>query len=165
MTTQVTTALLADSALTSPKIADNAIVTAKIADAQVTSAKLAAGVNAGRWVAGTTLTLDPIALNTRTTTAHGLGTTPVFAALFLECKTAELGYSPGDRVSLSSSVLAFSGTTYGIQVRFDATNTVLEITNNSLPAISHKTNTPPAGATAITAANWIVRVIPYALTT
>jgi hypothetical protein len=165
MTTQVTTDLFANSALTTPKIADGAITTAKIADAGVTAAKLAAGLNAGRWVAGTTLTLDPIAVNTRTTTAHGLGTTPVFAAAFLECKTPELGYTAGQRISLSSSVIAISGVTIVIQVRFDATNTILEITNNTLPSISHATNAPPGVAAGITAGNWIVRVIPYALTT
>lgn len=165
MTTFVSSTMIADGAVATADIANAAVTTAKIADANVTAAKLAAGVTAGRWLAGTTLTLDPIAINTRTTQAHGLGTTPVFAVMFLECKTAELGYSIGDRVALSSGVFALSGSTFGFQVRFDATNTVLEITNNSLPAIAHKTNSPPGALTSVTAANWIVRVIPYALST
>lgn len=149
----------------SSMIQDSTVATGDIANGAVTAAKLAAGVTAGRWLAGATLTLDPIAINTRTTSAHGLGATPAFAVMFLECKTAELGYSIGDRIPLSAGVFALSGSTFGFQIRFAATNTVLEITNNSLPAIAHKTNAPPGALTAITAANWIVRVIPYALST
>lgn len=165
MTTRVATALIEDAAVTTAKIADGAVTASKIPDSSVTSAKLAAGVNAGRLVAGTTLTLDPIALNTRTTQAHGLGTTPAFCRAFLECKTADLNYSPGDRVEINSSIFAFSGSTHCVQTRFDATNVVLEITNNALPSIANKTAIPPGGAASITASNWIVRVIPYALTT
>lgn len=165
MTTFVASSMIQDATVATGDIANDAVTTAKLAAGAVTAAKLAAGVTAGRWLAGTTLTLDPIAINTRTTQAHGLGTTPAFAVMFLECKTAELGYSIGDRIPLSAGVFALSGSTFGFQIRFDATNTVLEITNNSLPAIAHKTNAPPGALTTITAANWIVRVIPYALST
>lgn len=123
----------------------------------------AAATSTGRLVAGTTLTLDPIAANTRTTQAHGLSSTPVMFAHYLECKTAELGYSAGDRIAVHASILTTSGATVVMQVRADSTNTVLEITNNSLPSISSKSATPPGAASAITAANWLVRVIPYAL--
>ena len=123
----------------------------------------AAGSSTGRLVAGTTLVLDPIALNTRTTQAHGLSSTPVMFAHYLECKTAELGYVAGDRISIHASILVPSGATVVMQVRADSTNTVLEITNNSLPNISNKTASPPGSGTTITAANWLVRVVPYAL--
>jgi hypothetical protein len=123
----------------------------------------AAATSTGRLLAGTTLVLDPIALNTRTTQAHGLSSTPVMFAHYLECKTAELGYSAGDRISVHASVFSISGSTVVMQVRADATNTVLEITNNSLPSIASKSATPPGSASTITAANWLVRVVPYAL--
>jgi hypothetical protein len=120
---------------------------------------------AGRLVAGTTLTLDPIALNTRTTQAHGLGTTPFNAVMFLECKTAEHGYSTGDRICISAGMHVDQSANHGLQVRFDSTNVILEISNNALPVIVHKTNAPPGAVQAPTASNWIARVIPYALTT
>lgn len=122
-----------------------------------------AATSTGRLVAGTTLVLDPIALNTRTTQAHGLSSTPVMFAHYLECKTAELGYVAGDRISIHASILVPSGATVVMQVRADSTNTILEITNNSLPSISSKTASPPGSASTITAANWLVRVVPYAL--
>jgi hypothetical protein len=129
-----------------------------------TWASSAPSSSTGTLVAGTTLTLDPIALNTRTTQAHGLSSTPVMFAHYLECKTAELGYVAGDRISIHASILVPSGATVVMQVRADSTNTILEITNNSLPSISSKTASPPGAASSITAANWIVRIIPYALT-
>lgn len=149
----------------SAMIADGTIATADVANGAITAPKVAAGVLAGRWLAGAPNEMNPIALNTRATKAHQLSTTPAFAVLFLECKTAELGYSIGDLIPLTSGVYALSGSTFGLQVRFDATNTYLEVTNNALPAIAHKTNSPPGALTGITGANWIARVIPYALST
>lgn len=149
----------------SAMIADGTIATADVAAGAITGSKIAAGAVAGRWIAGVPVVLNPIAVNTRTTGIHMLGTTPVFAVLFLECKTAELGYSIGDLIPLTSGVYALSGSTFGLQVRFDATNTHLEVTNNALPAIAHKTNSPPGALTGITGANWIARAIPYALST
>ena len=119
--------------------------------------------SAARMVAGTALVLDPIAVNTRTTQTHGLSATPTFFTTYLECKSAEYNFSAGDRIILNAGVNVISGSTIVLQVRADTSATYLEIANNSLPGVVNKTAVPPGSANTITAANWLVRVIPYAL--
>jgi hypothetical protein len=109
---------------------------------------------------GTTLTLDPIAIDTKTTQAHGLAAAPTLFETFLENKTAELGFTAGQRIALHGSVFITNGVNVGIQVWSDATNTYLAIANNGLPSFVNGTSDPPGAVTAITAANWLIRVIP-----
>ena len=114
----------------------------------------------GTLTAGTTLTLNPYAINTTTTTAHGLGVRPKFFEVQLECLTAELGYVTGDIVPINSGVHQNGANTSGLEVFADATNTVLNIANNTQISITGKT----AGViTTITVANWKVNVVPYKL--
>lgn len=82
------------------------------------------------------------------TYTHGLGATPRVVQAYIECKTAELGYSVGDRVSVFCST--GNQDVYGIKVVANATTVRLVWYALQgvfvLPAIA--TTTP------ITAANW-----------
>jgi len=122
-----------------------------------------AAVGGLRITQGTELVLNPIAVNTRTTQTHGLSATPTLFTTFLECKSAEYNFSVGDRITLNAGVNVISGSTIVLQVRADSSTTYLEISNNSLPGVADKTNTPPGTANTITPSKWLVRIVPYAI--
>lgn len=109
----------------------------------------------GTLTAGTSAVLNPAALSTKTAQAHGLSKTPDFYHTYIECLSAELGYSVGDRVGNAD----LNGAT-GWMVEFDATN-ITTITSNTNIAVINKTT--PAGTTAITLSKWKLVAVPYTL--
>lgn len=113
------------------------------------------------FIAGSPVAINPFAVNSRASGAHGLPGRPDFYRLILSCVFAEHGYTPGDTIVLSSGVHVASGETCVIQVDADSTDTRLTVSNNSPPRIVHKTNTPPGAAVAITPANWVLTLEPY----
>lgn len=81
------------------------------------------------------------------TLAHGLGAKPDMVRAFLVCKTAELGWSVGDEVSVD--VLVAGGSTYNYSVGFNATN-IRAVCGSSGCAINNGTGV----TSTITNANW-----------
>jgi hypothetical protein len=113
---------------------------------------------------GTGYTRDPIALDWDSgNVAHGLGGYPDGFRAFLECKTAELGYSVGDRVYMNVAHYV-AGVTLSLATIADGTNIRVRYGNNTLPSIPNKTTTG-GGATSITAANWKLVVTPFRIQT
>jgi len=170
-TDEVVTASIADDAVTTSKIADDAVTTAKVADDAVGVAQLSAtgtasattflrGDNA--WAApvsvsaGTDLAQNPIAIGTSVTQAHGLGAAPTFFKWRLECLTAELNYSIGDVLDMTSWSATSSGNWFAPLV-VDATNFTL-ISGNASISIYNKTT---FALTTLTPANWKLTITPY----
>lgn len=119
----------------------------------------------GTLSAGTPLIMNPYVASNTQTQAHGLASIPIICDVTLECVTAELGYSIGDKIDLSASGWAVGGTSSssifvaGTSIRKDATN--IQLITSGLPTVVHKT-----GYTAIaqiTAANWKLTITPYRL--
>lgn len=106
--------------------------------------------------AGTPLVKNPYATSSTTTQAHGLGGAPHFFRVELECLSAELGHSIGDKIIYGGSHGGFSSN-HMWQVRADATNVYLDIGSGS-PRILNRSSYADA---AMTAANWKVTVTPY----
>lgn len=80
---------------------------------------IASAIPASKITAGSTLTKNPLAADSLTTQAHGLGTTPTFVNAYIECISADIGYAVGDRVYLGS-VRQESVTDGGIHVISDS---------------------------------------------
>ena len=112
----------------------------------------------GTLTAGTSLVKNPVAVNSVTTQAHGLGAIPDFYIAYMECLTAQANYSVGNRIDLRS--MDVSNGNSSAEFVADTTNVVLLLPNN-LPLIYDKT-TPTTGVTP-TAASWKIVVIPYKL--
>lgn len=95
----------------------------------------------------------------RQTIAHGLGRHPYNLNIILTCQTAELGYSIGDQVHLSSGVYDVNSAN-GINVSADSTNVYLGL---YWILIRHKTTGTggPGTWVEITYANWKIKVIGY----
>lgn len=107
--------------------------------------------------AGTACVQNPVgAINTKTTQAHGLGSVPSIVMFYVECITAELGYSVGDRALLWSSD---AGTNTGAFCMWDGTNTYIV----ALSDVYVPNKTTPAGPVIITNANWKLVAVPYLL--
>jgi len=62
---------------------------------------------------------------TTATIAHGLGTTPIMVDGFMQCTTADKGYSVGDRMPFQGPTANASGE--GVILSYDATNIYLTI--------------------------------------
>jgi len=91
------------------------------------------------------------AVSTTFTQAHGKGAQPSLVMCWIECTTADVGYSVGDRVLISNlDAVADINTQPTLSV--DTTNVILD-TPSGLPAVSSKSSTSNA---AITAASWKV---------
>ena len=108
--------------------------------------------SSGRLIAGTPLIQNPSAVNTHASQAHGLGQIPDHLVAYLECLTAELGYSVGDRV-YTPTFSAAQG--YGA----DATDVFMSISNNTAQIFNKSSTT----ISSITAANWKRVIVPYKL--
>lgn len=108
---------------------------------------------------GTPAILDPWAFNTTLLQAHGLGAVPKAFQAIMENKIAEGGWSPGDRVDLSTSLYwQNTATSFGYSAAVDNGD-----------AVNFRITTPPAmrwmnkttGADfAVTPANWLLEVTP-----
>jgi hypothetical protein len=121
----------------------------------------AAGTPAGTFTSGSALTLDPYAVSTTTTQAHGLGVQPIYVSVELVCKTAEYGYSIGDRIALTGSYLGDANlvSSGGYNLQWNATN-IIVLTGPVTPTIVKKSDNTAA---QITAANWKLIATPYKL--
>lgn len=123
------------------------------------------GSIAGTLSAGSTNTLSSISGATTHAVAHGLGATPAIVMAWLQCTTAELGYSVGDRVSLAQMV--YPSNTAGaidiaIVVEYDATNTTIIIKSTGSAGSDYfLPNKSTSAMTAITNGNWEIVAIPY----
>ena len=182
------TATPGDGTVTTAKIAANAVTGAKIAmgsDAQgdvlhyggTDYERLVAGtsgqyfktqgsganpvwatISGSLITAGTTLTQNPFAINAEVSQAHGLGAEPTFFKVVLECLTGDQGYSTGDRIILSASVITASGSHENFNIIANATNVIL-VTENSNPLTI--VNKSTRARVNITSANWKLEVLPY----
>lgn len=114
--------------------------------------------SSGGLTAGTTNTKNPIVGSSTTTTAHGLGATPAFVIAWLECISADQGYSVGDRLALSAIAepsIAPADDAY-IGVYYNATNTVINI--GALPLLPDQNH---GALIKPTAAKWKAVCVPY----
>ena len=80
------------------------------------------------------------------TLAHGLGSAPRFVFVMLVCQTAELNYSAGDVVTLSSGFPA---------IWPDSTNVNVRYSSAAVQVVNRTTGAP----TSITLANWKARFV------
>lgn len=103
-------------------------------------------------VAGSAMVLNPYAISTTTTQAHGLSKAPIFFDFLWECLTANLNYSVGDKVRASQS--------QNNSVFSDTTNFIM-ISGSALPILINKTT---FANSAIVAADWQLTVTPYGFT-
>jgi hypothetical protein len=129
-------------------------------DGQVLTAH-ASAIAGVKWAApaltaGTQCVKNPYAVNTTTTQAHGLASTPTLVIHWIECLTGELGYTAGDRVYPGNYYDA-SGEC-GYSVAADATNLV--ITTHVSVGVRVINKSTRALAT-ITSANWKIVAQPY----
>lgn len=104
---------------------------------------------------GTSAVMNPYAVNSSVTQAHGLGATPNIVTSYLECLTTEAGYSVGDRIQMPNYMKAAENSGCGLEA--DATNVTLIAYNGSAPLILNKST---FGQTRITSANWKFVAIP-----
>lgn len=108
----------------------------------------------GSLTAGIPNILNPIVINTLQTVAHGLGVKPWFVLSYLECLTAELGYSIGDRLAISDTATPTDSWT----AEWDVTNTTIMV-GNAPGAPNKSTNT----FSTLTVGNWKLVFTPYKL--
>jgi len=93
------------------------------------------------------------------TLAHGLGTTPKFVLVVLQCVTAELGYSIGDEVFYNSGVTDAGGNK-GTSIVPDVTNLIVRIGSDVAPIGVIRKDT--GGYASVTKANWKIVVRAWA---
>jgi hypothetical protein len=119
----------------------------------------AAQTGAATVTMGTACTKNPYANNSTTTQAHGLGAAPTLVRAYLECLTAQYGYSIGDRLEIPLTAInggGMGGTDTGITISSDATNCDI-ITGPNAPYIIRQDT---HAVSQITAANWKVIAQP-----
>lgn len=113
----------------------------------------------GTLTTGTALTMNPVAANTTQTQAHGLGAEPTFIKVILECLSADLNYSVGDRINIGSFHISNTVVSF-YQILVDATNVTLITKSSGSITILDKTL---RSSNAITVANWKLIITPYLL--
>ena len=91
----------------------------------------------------------PAGTGEQITSVHGLGVRPKLVQVTLKCVTADAGYSIGDEIILNAS--SSIPNHYAPVYRVDATNVYVNVGNNNLGVILHKTT---GLSTALTSANW-----------
>jgi hypothetical protein len=104
--------------------------------------------------AGTPCVQNPHSANSTTDQAHGLGAVPTFVVSYLECLSAELGYSEGDRIDISQYNTPHS---VGVWIAWDATNCTILSYNASLLILRRDTRAEGVG----TSSKWKIVVQPY----
>jgi len=90
------------------------------------------------------------------TLSHGLGVEPKVMQFTLQCTTAELGYSIGDRLMVTS----ISTNTRAQSITSDSSNIVIRFSDNSTPFAEASKTT--GIATALTNSNWQLYVRAFA---
>lgn len=107
---------------------------------------------------GNGLLQNPITLGTTTTIAHGIdGGHPDYIKIGLECKTAQFGYVPGDKLVMGPFAQSQGGGS-GVTVEVTTTNMIV-VTGVAFPIVRKDTH----AVGDITAANWILGAVPYKL--
>jgi hypothetical protein len=119
----------------------------------VDGSQLTGIAQSGRLVAGTPLVQNPLSMVANVTQAHGLGTIPFFMQRVLECLSAELNYSVGDKVFEQNYF-------WPVSVFADATNVIFIPANNPPQLVNKTTN----ALTAIVQTKWKLTITPYKLT-
>ena len=94
------------------------------------------------------------------TLAHGLGTAPILFQCFLECTTADLGFSVGDVVPVNANLNAAANASYGQSITYDASNIYLRFGGAS-PVYQILNKTTGVGE-GITIARWRLIVRAFA---
>lgn len=113
-------------------------------------------VGSGGLAGGSLLTQNPYAASATVTQAHGLSGRPQMLDVYLECITADAGYSIGDKVTFPAGVISSGACPFVTYA--DATNVYLNTTSGVTPAIPHKSTHTN---TAITVASWKLCAKPY----
>jgi hypothetical protein len=108
---------------------------------------------------GTQLVKSPVAANSSTTQAHGLGGQPTWLHMELVNTSAEHDYSIGDRIDISCGLRQADVAQGGIIVLADTTNVQLIIGDN----IGILTKLTSFTAQTITLASWDIEITPYRL--
>lgn len=174
-TTKVTSNVLANNAVATAAIADDAVTTAKIADNAVTNALMAndaVGVaelsatgspSAATFLRGDNAWAAPpavlpaatftsseqtVAVDTVLDVPHGLGAIPSLVQVRLRCKTADVGYSVGDEIVVSSGPVDLVNDR-GWTVQTDATNVTI-LQGAAIPVI----NQGSLNGSSITVGSW-----------
>jgi hypothetical protein len=94
-----------------------------------------------------------IVYNTHPATAHGLGSKPLLVTMVLKNSTAELGYSIGDEITITS----YDASTTTTTLIADSTNITISI-GAGITMNNKNSNT----RSALTAANWKIVVRAWA---
>lgn len=153
-------ALGSTGTLNSGLVVPSPTITNPIITGVISGAHTYSPLQLGTLTAGTPNVINPYNGNSTNTTAHGLGTTPAFATMILENITANVGYSPGDKILLSSAFFGDQSTAdMGISIVLDATNTVVIIGLTAIFIINKSTR----GLSSISVNNWKLTVTPYRL--
>lgn len=113
----------------------------------------------GTFTVGTPLTMDPYAASTTVSASHGFATYPSFILSYLECKTAEYGFSIGDRIYLESRGIgdSTSASGSGPMVSTSVSTMTIQTGIENMYIINQATHT----TIAITAGNWKMIAVPY----
>jgi len=98
--------------------------------------------------------IQNLVLSTTFTFTHGLGAFPSSVQLVATCKTADIGYSIGDKVILPCA----SNATQGITMYADATNIFIK-QSNAMPQLTRKDTNSTAG---MTSGSWDLSIIAIA---
>jgi hypothetical protein len=90
---------------------------------------------------GATYTLNPYTLNGNSTHAHGLGATPNFIVCYLQCLSADAGFSAGNRINVPPKFQYGNGA-YIFEISQDNTYLYIDRRNLALDVIYRGTTTP-----------------------
>jgi len=123
-------------------------------------ASTVAPATTGTLTAGAALEQNPIAINTTTTQAHGLGATPAFCVTTLVCLADELGWTAGQVYALGDSGADNGTNLAAFSIDKGATNLVV-VTGSAVDVniINKSTN----AVAAITPSKWKLVITPYRL--
>ncbi|MGD9538561.1 MAG: hypothetical protein AB7P52_11595 [Alphaproteobacteria bacterium] len=111
------------------------------------------GASGSTLTAGTPLVMNPFATSTTATQAHGLGAEPKYIEVVVECVSAELNWSVGDRIRLFSD--SYSGNNWNIWA--NSTNLEIITSNSGLVAVNKSTRV----SSNLTSGNWKLVATPY----
>jgi hypothetical protein len=109
----------------------------------------------GSLTAGTPCVKSPIALSSKTTTAHGLGAIPGMVNAYIECLSTDKNYAAGDRLPMQ---YYYDAANIGMHYSMDATNVNILISSGSVNILDANS---PVGFAALDVSKWKAVVVPY----